>query len=72
VDIDLPSFLRNKNTQDTVAQINDILHDSLEEGDSGDFEVNGVVVHVKELKNRIRENIYVKKTDLSKIGLITL
>ena len=71
VHVDLPSFLQNKETQNALAQINDILHDSLEEGDSGDFEVNGINIHVKELRNRIRENIYVHNPKLD-VELIEL
>jgi hypothetical protein len=62
----------NPEVQNTIVHMNDILHESLQEGDSGDFEVNGVQVTVNRLKNRIMENVVVNNPSLNNVGLIDL
>jgi glycosyltransferase involved in cell wall biosynthesis len=72
IDIDIQEFLKNTEMQNAVSQMNDILHDSLSEGDTGDFEVNGLKVHVNKLRNRIFENIYTKRITTEGVNLIEL
>jgi hypothetical protein len=69
---DMTKFIDNSELRESIVHMNDILHDSLTDGDSGDFEVNGVTVNVNSLKNRIKENIHVKNPSLESVNLIEL
>jgi GT2 family glycosyltransferase len=69
VDLDMSKLLPDQQMQRTVSSLNDIVHHSLSEGDTGDFEVEGLTVHVNRVRNAILDNIYVagKQVDVSVI-----
>lgn len=59
IKFDIKNFLSSDKTRKAVELIQDIIKNSLNDGDSGEFEVDGIDVDVKCLKNRIYDNVVV-------------
>ena len=63
LELDMHRVLVDPQQSYVLSNLQPILHESIAEGDSGDFEVDGIMIHIYELRNRIMENVVVHNPD---------
>ena len=62
--MDLSKTLLNPSANLTITNLQQILHESLSEGDSGEFYSEGIFFNVKNFKNTIKNNIHINNPKL--------